>query len=116
MLFRSAYNEGTVIECVSGANDLAATGDYRHVGGIVGTNKGNVIKCTVTSVTLSSTGRYYTNGGGIAGYNSGTVADSIVEDCTINGTWDTKGGVIGWNDGNNTNNHYNGSDYNQTGN
>lgn len=111
-----AYNEGTVIECVSGANDLAATGDYRHVGGIVGTNKGNVIKCTVTSVTLSSTGRYYTNGGGIAGYNSGTVADSIVEDCTINGTWDTKGGVIGWNDGNNTNNHYNGSDYNQTGN
>ncbi len=110
----SGYSKGTIIDCVSALDSIAITKYDMRAGGIVGSNDGNVISCTINSVELSSA-TYYTYGGGIAGYNSGTVADSSVKNLEISGTWSRQGGIIGYNDGNNTNNTYTGT-LNQTGN
>ena len=112
-----AYNKGTVIESVINSDNLAISGNNWELsgGGVVGWNDGNIIKCTVTSVDISVPQWNDRRSGGIAGYNSGTIAECIVENCTL-GDAPYKGGIIGYNDGNNTSNHYNGSDYNQTGN
>ena len=109
--------KGTVIESVINSDNLAISGNNWELsgGGVVGWNDGNIIKCTVTSVDISVPQWNDRRSGGIAGYNSGTIAECIVENCTL-GDAPYKGGIIGYNDGNNTSNHYNGSDYNQTGN
>ncbi len=71
------------------------------------------VKITISGDSFGT--RDYSRGGGIAGYNSGTVANNIVEACELVGPWVRKGGVIGYNDGAYTNNSYNGT-LNQTGN
>ena len=102
------YNKGTVTGCVSSSDSITATGDSsdRFAGGIVGYNAGNVISCQVSSDSISAE-NWSARSGGIAGYNSGTVANNSVSDCEIS-SYNTPGGIIGRNVGNNTNNTYTG--------
>lgn len=103
-----AYNKGTVTGCVSSLDNLAVGGEmYGYTGGIVGLNAGNVISCQVSSDNISCDTQCG-DAGGIAGGNTGTVANNSVNGCEISSYY-TPGGIIGYNQGNNTNNTYTGS-------
>ena len=110
----AAVNKGTIDQCyVSGEGFvLSSDGTNRHAGGIAGDNSGTISNCyNLISVKVNNSSDAYL--GGIAGYNTGTIeycftsgeisiaADAVVSSLT-NGMDETAGGIVGFNDHENT--------------
>jgi hypothetical protein len=71
--------------------DVNVSGET-YIGGLVGSNEGSILACSVTgNVTASSMA------GGLVGENRGTLASSCAT-CTVLGSW-MAGGLVGQNDG-----------------
>lgn len=96
-LFRFLGSESISTSSITnlGFNKLNITGRY-SVGGIVGSNYGEISKCFTTG-TLTP---FNSNGGGITGYNNtSAIVDNCYSSVSINVEQNSIGGIVGFNQG-----------------
>ena len=82
----SKTSKGTIVDIYTNLDVTAETGpNYAiYIGGVVGFNSNYVVRAYVTKTTIDVEGSQTVVAGGIAGYNTGRIANSVVdEDCSI---------------------------------
>ena len=70
----------------SGAQNIiinAGTGDYYHVGGLVGRNEGTISSSYTQAATVDAEGGSYNVVGGLVGYNDSNITTSYTADVDL---------------------------------
>ncbi len=88
----------------SGAQNIiidAGTGDYYHVGGLVGRNEGTISSSYTQAATVDAEGGSYNVVGGLVGYNDSNITTSYAADVDLSAGsgpyFNAVGGFIGFN-------------------